>query len=107
MIMAIILVLFILGCSSKDITGNVVKDIEETTEIQQEAEPIETGPSTCEETDDGIDIEYDGKVSGLINGKVYNYVDRCIGPFLVEYYCKDNKPLNKNIRCNCLSGECV
>jgi len=105
--LAVILVLFIVSCSSNNsdeqITGNVVKEIEEEPIEQQ----VETGPTTCEDSDRGIDKEDDGKVSGLLNGKVYNYVDRCVGPFLIEYYCEDNKPMNKNIKCNCLAGECV
>ena len=95
---ALLLLLLIVSCKGNDITGEAVTDVEKAL----------TGDS-CEETDNGIDTENKGYVSGLKDGKTYNVVDRCIAGLLVEYYCEDNKPVNQNIRCpgKCSDGACV
>jgi hypothetical protein len=101
-LLVLVLSVLIVGCSPKDMTGNAILDVEQ--DIVHE-----TGSSlsnTCEETDSGIDKENKGRLSGLKDGKEYNVVDRCIGDFLVEYYCEDDKPMNKNLRCDCVNGAC-
>ena len=95
-IFALILVLFIVGCGSNNITGNVV--LEGATQA-----------NSCEDTDNGVDTATKGAVSGIDNGAEYEKEDICLAGLLVEYYCEDNKPVNQNIRCDneCSKGACV
>ena len=100
-IFAVILVLFITGCKGS-ITGGTVDDTEE---ILAE----ETAEDSCRDTDNGIDKENRGTVSGFIDGEKYEMQDKCIAGLLIEYYCENSKPLNQNFRCEdkCLNGACV
>ncbi len=105
----IILVLFLIGCSSKETpqtskqtTGDVVLDTKET----------ET-KTTCQDSDNGIVTEKAGKVSGIDeNNKEYTLYDRCAGhtDIIIEYYCSGGKPTNQNVRCTtekgCKAGAC-
>jgi len=97
-VFALILVLFIVGCGSNNITGRAAVDVDGALTADG-----------CEDTDGGIDSEIKGTISGFVNGEQYGKSDDCIGGLLVEYYCEENKAANQNIRCEgkCLNGACV
>jgi len=100
----VVLTLFLLGCSKQDIgpetklAGNAVIDTK--------------GPTTCEDSDNGIKEGTAGKITGETDGEDYLLYDKCIGDtnILVEYHCENNNPVNQNIRCTtkkgCLAGAC-
>ena len=88
-----VLLILLAGCSgSKSPTGQVVG-----------------GPS-CTDSDDGVLVRTHGKVSGVLeSGEAYEKEDFCLNDIVVEYYCEDNKPVNRNHRCSsdCKEGACV
>ena len=101
---AIILVLFIIACSPKEITGNAIK------ELEQDIEPIiEEEQDTCTDTDSGIVKTTQGTISGTQGGKAFKKTDECIAGLLIEYYCEGNMPVSENFRCktDCKEGICV
>ncbi|MEM3126682.1 MAG: hypothetical protein QW331_01275 [Candidatus Woesearchaeota archaeon] len=62
----------------------------------------------CQDSDNGIKAEEFGFVNGTYDdGVAFEQRDSCVGPFLVEYFCLENTPANKNIKCeNCQEGVC-
>ena len=59
----------------------------------------------CTDSDNGINSSAEGEVT--INGSTL--VDKCVGPFLIEYYCEDGKITSQNFRCEkgCSKGVCI
>ena len=102
MIVLVVFLLFIVGCSkSNEITGNVVKEVE--------VETVESKAS-CSDGDGGVDKAEKASVTGVsADGEDFEYTDRCISGLLIEYYCEDSKPVNQNLRCSneCKNGACV
>ncbi len=102
-ILAIVLSLFLFGCSKGDvgskgnltITGNVVDVVVK---------------ESCEDSDNGIDTSVKGTVRVIDeNGNSHEDSDKCIAGLLIEYYCEGNKKSNQNIRCSniCKDGKCI
>ena len=58
----------------------------------------------CMDSDGGKDATVRGKVS---LGNV-SYMDKCSGPFLIEYYCENGNAVTQNFRCEkgCDNGAC-
>ncbi len=83
----VILAFVLTGCSQsqEDVTGSVVQEV-----------------ARCTDTDKGNNI----KEKGTVNGEL---TDQCAAGILIEYYCKDGKPVNQNQRCpdKCVDGACV
>ena len=64
---------------------------------------------SCEDSDKGIMPAVFGKVNGTYDdGVQFEQRDSCVGPFLIEYFCLENTPANKNIQCSkCQEGVCL
>jgi hypothetical protein len=63
----------------------------------------------CVDTDDGIKPGIKGRVTGYDEEGKYliDEADRCLPPFLHEYYCEDGVVKSRNIRCRiCDRGVC-
>jgi len=97
--LALVLLLLFSGCAKKEeIKSEEKKEISES--IQTKGSCIDS---------DGINEKIKGSVRGSFeNGSSYVFNDRCEGSiFLIEYYCDENTPINKNFRCECEKGACV
>ncbi len=96
-----IIALFLLSACT---TGTVIADV---IGIEQEAE--EEANTDCVDSDGGINKAKKGRVSGYDAEGVFikDEADRCLPPFLIEYYCEDGIVKSKNIRCQvCDRGLC-
>lgn len=123
-----ILVLFLAGCSSGDspITGNTVKEMEETqietdlqpaeeegTESEQEVdeEQVET-LRFCHDTDNAITKWTKGTVKGYYNdASGFGFEDYCQNDrYVMEFYCDDDEiPRQQLFECpsGCREGACL
>jgi len=95
LIVILVLLPFILSACSKDAgpTGEVVR----------------TAPS-CTDTDGGVLVRAKGTVSGILeSAEAYEKEDFCYTDIVVEYYCENNMPVNRNHRCTtgCKEGACI
>ena len=93
--------LVLAGCTGT-ITGVTVSDLPE--------EQVAPEEPACTETDDGIDPYTKGLTKGVdVEGIARERKDKCIPPFLIEYYCEDGIVKNQNARCEyaCYKGECL
>jgi len=63
----------------------------------------------CSDSDNGVNEKTSGFVNGTYDdGVQFEQRDSCVGPFLVEYFCLESVPANKNIKCeNCKEGICL
>jgi hypothetical protein len=96
--MALVLSLTFAGCSSS------VKTVYTPASGQATSPAVAEQPKAigCEDTDKGIDTTVDGEV--VYNGETYR--DKCVSPFIIEYYCENGNLASKNIRCECSRGIC-
>ncbi len=95
--MALVLSLTFTGCSGNTVSAPVQG---KATSALGNSAPVQAG---CSDSDNGIDQS----VKGIVTVGGTGYADKCVGPFLVEYYCEDGKMTSKNIRCECSKGQCV
>lgn len=70
---------------------------------------------TCSDSDGGHNPTTKGMVSGIYNGRPYNYSDGCVsGTYLMEYYCSGSVARNYTYPCAnisashiCSNGACI
>ena len=98
--------IFVSGCNT-DENNTIV--LTKDNEVMPEDKFV-GGPMSCEDTDGGKDKETKGTVSGVdIDGNSYEYDDRCVETWLVEYFCDGDEYKNQNFICDndCEKGACI
>ncbi len=92
--------LILAGCAqtgTDSVTGTAVKS----------PELVESAEDICFDSDDGINKDIAGKVTGMLNGQEFEFSDTCIrGHHVIEYYCEENTYKNQNFACQCTDGAC-
>ena len=99
---AVVLTLTFNGCSPV----TTVQKSENTAAAANATIPqdLQPQPQACIDSDAGKDTTIRGKVAV---GNV-SYMDKCSGPFLIEYYCENGNVVTQNFRCEkgCDNGAC-
>ncbi len=100
---ALVLSLTFTGCSVKTpelpVEGKASGVLNEGTGSAEETAVV----ANCEDSDNGLNKE----VKGTVRVEGMRRMDKCFGPFLVEYYCEEGEIANQNFRCECSEGKCV
>ncbi len=104
-IVALVILLFIAGCKK----GSEKADVSDKASSQSTKKVERIFSPGCDDSDGGITPKKEGFVNGTYDdGVQFEQRDSCVGPFLVEYFCLENVPVNKNIKCeNCKEGACL
>jgi hypothetical protein len=111
-VLILIVLMLLVGCARTAIVTEPVETapVDETPAAVTE-EPAEEAAATCDDSDAGIDTTVDGVVTGVLaDGTEYDYRDDCYGGvYIVEYYCEDNTPKSRNIKCEngCKKDICI
>lgn len=71
---------------------------------------LTSGPNTCSDSDGGKDYLKRGMVSFFSHGSGTSFEDRCVGDYMLEYYCDGNSYREERHICSggyCSGGVCV
>lgn len=112
-ILLILAVIIIAGCSQRPICGNGNCEMGEEELCPQDCQ-TPTPTKKCHDTDNGQNIYQRGTTKGLDaygnNPKdMAIYGDKCDGERLMEFYCKKNSVVMNNVPCEygCQEGACL
>lgn len=109
-VVVLCMLVFAYGCGGKELTASPIGAGGEGSSGVVVEERVAPG---CTDSDNGIKPDVSGIITGALeNGEKFEYSDECVsslGEILIEYYCKDGLPANRNIRCEnkCVKGACV